>query len=204
MRTRPLFLSTLSLITAITALLGGCGDGSSSSQPPLPDLASPPDLAATTRKDIVDTAVRAGQLTTLVAAAQGAGLESTLRGSGPFTVFAPTDAAFGRLPSFLLTKLVTALYKTELGLILKYHVLASEVRAAAVLGKKQDVVTAAKDVVSGSITTVESSQLTVTVASDKVTLTDSTATAANVVFTDLPGRNGVIHVIDKVLVPPGL
>jgi uncharacterized surface protein with fasciclin (FAS1) repeats len=200
MRTRPLFLSTLSLITAITALLGSCGDGSSSS---LPDLASPPDLAATTRKDIVDTAVRAGQLTTLVAA-QGAGLESTLRGSGPFTVFAPTDAAFGRLPSFLLTKLVTAPYKTELGLILKYHVLASEVRAAAVLGKKQDVVTAAKDVVSGSTTTVESSQLTVTVASDKVTLTDSTATAANVVFTDLPGRNGVIHVIDKVLVPPGL
>ena len=328
MRTHPLFLSTISLLTA---LLGGCGDGSSSSQPPPPDLASPPDLAAATSKDIVDTAVGAGQFTTLVAAVQGAGLESTLRGSGPFTVFAPTDAAFQRLPSFLLTKLVTAPYKTELGLILKYHVLASEVRAAAVLGKKQDVVTAAqaklsvdgsggkvllngtvnvstpdvlakngvihivdgvllpplvdtavgyndgtvkfstlasaiqaaglvdtlnsagpftvfaptdaafaalkaalgdtaynallankakltrvltyhvlagsvyaKDVVSGSVNTVESSKLTGTVAGDKVSLADSTATAANVVFTDLPGRNGVIHVIDKVLVPPGL
>ena len=134
MRPRKLLLLTVSLTSA---LLAGCGDGGNNSPPATTDLATaPPDLGAVTSKDIVDTAVAAGQFSTLITAVQGAGLETTLRGAGPFTVFAPTDAAFQKLPAFLLTKLVSAPYKTELGLILKYHVLSGKVRAADVLGQK--------------------------------------------------------------------
>lgn len=285
---------------------------------------------ASTAKDIVDTAVAAGSFKTLVSAVQAAGLEATLRGPGPLTVFAPSDAAFAKVPDFLLTKLVSAPYKTELGLILEYHVLPGDVKAASVLGKTQEVasvgggklqvdgsngkvvingsanvttadvaasngtihaidsvllptivdtavayddgttkfsslvaaVTAAdlvgtlsgpgpytvfaptdaafaalkaelgdaafnavladkpkltkiltyhvlsstvyaKDVAAGEVTTVESSKLTIATEGG-VKISDSTATAANVVLTDLPNRNGVIHVIDKVLLPPGL
>ncbi|HRI53100.1 MAG TPA: fasciclin domain-containing protein [Pseudomonadota bacterium] len=323
-------LNVLYSLSVSAALLAGCGDPKDD-VPATPDLATAPDLGVSARKDLVDTAIGAGQFTTLVAAVQGAGLEQTLRGPGPFTVFAPTDDAFQKVPAFLLSKLVTPPYKTELGLILKYHVLAGQVKAADVLGKKQDVaslqgaslnvdgsggkvvlngsinvtkpdvlgkngvihvidgvllptlvdtaigyddgtakfstlvaavkaaglvdtlngpgpftifaptdaafaalktalgdaafdallankakltrvltyhVLAAaayqKDIASGAVTTVETGKLNVTVANSKVTIADSTATAANVVFTDVPGRNGVIHVIDKVLIPPGL
>ncbi len=321
-------VSTVLFLSA--ALLLGCGNPKDDASTP-PDLATAPDLGVRARKDIVDTAIGAGQFATLIAAVQGAGLEQTLRGAGPFTVFAPTDAAFQTVPAFLLNKLVTPPYKTELGLILKYHVLAGQVKAADVLGKKQDVASVqgaslnvdgsggkvvlngsinvtkpdvlagngvihvidgvllptlvdtaigyddgavkfstlvaavkaaglvdtlngpgpftifaptdaafaalkaalgdaafnallankaklgrvltyhvlataayAKDVTTGPVTTVETNKLTLTVANGKVTIADSTAAAANVVFTDVPGRNGVIHVIDKVLIPPGL
>lgn len=304
--------------------------GASSGAPAPSNPGSSSDPMA--QKDIVDTAVGAGSFKTLVSAVQGAGLESTLRSTGPFTVFAPTDDAFAKIPGFLLTKLVSAPYKTELGLILKYHVIGGKaVRAADVLGKKQDVATASggnitvdgssnkvvvngianvtkadvtatngvihvidnvmlptivdtavgyddgttkfstlvaavkaaglvetlsgpgpftvfaptdkafedlkaalgeatfnavladkakltkilgyhvlssavysKDVAAGDVGTVEGSKIAVGVSGGNVTLTDSTPNAANVVFTDLPNSNGVIHVIDKVLLPPNL
>ena len=286
---------------------------------------------AATPSDIVGTAIANGNFKTLVGAVQAAGLEATLRSPGPLTVFAPTDAAFEKVPSFLLTKLVSVPYKTELGLILKYHVLSGSVKAADVLGKTSapttalgaklsvdgsggkvvvngtsnvttadvaasngvihvvdgvllptivdtavgyddgttkfatlvtavtaaDLVTTlsgpgtftvfaptdkafanlktalgdtafnailadkaklqkilkyhvlattvfAKDVVAGEVATVEGSKLKVGASGSDVTIGDSTTTAAKVVMTDLPNSNGVIHVIDKVLLPPGL
>ncbi len=334
-------LRTLLVVSASAIVLAACSDENAANpaKPPVPvadagadsapqgDSAPPP--AAT--KDIVDTAVAAGSFKTLVAAVQAAGLESTLRGAGPFTVLAPTDAAFSKLPGFLVTKLTTAPYKTELALVLKYHVVAGKVPASAILGMKLEPAsvegakldidgTGGKVVINGNVTvttpdvaasngvihvidgvllptivdtavgyddgttkfktlvaavtaaglaptlsgpgtftvfapsddafaalkaslgdaafnailadqtklakilkyhvlattvyspqvatstpaTVEGSTLGITVAGGAVTLTDSTTTAANVVFTDIPNRNGVIHVIDKVLIPAGL
>jgi uncharacterized surface protein with fasciclin (FAS1) repeats len=93
--------------------------------------------------DIVDTAVAAGQFKTLVAAVQAAGLESTLRGAGPFTVFAPTDAAFAALPAATVADLLKPENKAKLASILTYHVLASKVPSSAVAGKTVEVATGA-------------------------------------------------------------
>ncbi len=312
--------------TGSPATAGDAGGGGGNDAAATQDTGTPQVKA-----DIVDTAVAAGKFMTLVAAVKAAGLEPTLRGAGPFTVFAPTDDAFAKIPGFLLTKLVTAPYKGELGLILKYHVLSGAVKAADVLNKKQSVatveggkisvdgsggkvvinggvnvttadvlakngvihiidgvllptivdtaigyddgttkfstlvtaVTAAdlvatlsgpgpftvfaptdaafaalkasigdqafaailadkakltkiltyhviaasvfsKDVMAGDVATVEGAKIKIGISGGSVTIGDSTATAANVVLTDLPNSNGVIHVIDKVLLPPGL
>lgn len=168
------------------AVAAGCSDDPVAT--PSPDAGTvTPDAAvdAVTLKDIVDTAVGAGGFTTLVSAVQGAGLEATLRGPGPFTVFAPNDAAFAKVPSFLLSKLVTAPYKGELGLILKYHVLSGSVKAADVLGK-----TSSPDTVLGA-------KLSVNGADNKVVINGST----NVIAADVLASNGVIHAIDSVLLP---
>jgi uncharacterized surface protein with fasciclin (FAS1) repeats len=336
MRSSSLLLSSALGVTV--AFLAACSSDDAVTPTPQPDAGkdsaivadASPDTSA--QKDIVDTAVANGNFKTLVAAVQAAGLEQALRGPGPFTVLAPTDAAFAKVPKFLTDKLLTAPYKTELALILKYHVIQGSQPASALLGKKQDVqnllgakvnidgsggkvlldgtvnvttpdvnasngiihvldgvllptivdtavgyddgkgakfstlvtaVTAAdlgptlagpgtftvfaptdaafenlktalgatafnailadkvklgkilkyhvlstqvfeKDVATSTPATVEGNTLKITVAGGKVTIGDSTSTAANVVFTDLPNRNGVIHVIDKVLLPPGL
>lgn len=168
------------------AVAAGCSDDPVAT--PTSDAGTvTPDAAvdAVTLKDIVDTAVGAGGFTTLVSAVQGAGLEATLRGPGPFTVFAPNDAAFAKVPSFLLSKLVTAPYKGELGLILKYHVLSGSVKAADVLGK-----TSSPDTVLGA-------KLSVNGADNKVVINGST----NVIAADVLASNGVIHAIDSVLLP---
>lgn len=141
--------------------------------------------AAVAAKDIVDTAVGAGSFKTLVAAVQAAGLESTLRGPGPFTVFAPTDTAFGNVPKFLTDKLLTAPYKGELGLILKYHVVSGSVKAADILGKQS------------SPATVAGANLAIDGNGGKVVINKG----VNVTTPDVLASNGVIHVIDGVLLP---
>ncbi len=339
--------SSLALFAALPFALAACGSddpapaavatdtGTAPSDTGMVDTGSPSDTGGgetAAKKDIVDTAVGAGSFKTLVAAVQAAGLEATLRSAGPFTVFAPDDAAFKKsVPDFLLTQLTTAPYKAELALILKYHVLSGSVKAADVLGKKSTpstvlgaklsvdgsggkvminggatvstadigasnglihvidavllptivdtavgyddgttkfstlvtAVTAAdlaptlsgpgtftvfaptdkafadlkaklgdtafaglladkvklgkvlkyhvlgavafgKDVVSGEVATLEGSKIKITVAGGKVTIADTTTSTTNVVLTDLPNSNGVIHVIDKVLVPAGI
>lgn len=187
--TRSLLASACALICL--SLVACSDDDSSTSAPapqpgasnnPNPSTPSTPDQKSA---DIVDTAVGAGQFKTLVAAVQAAGLESTLRGAGPYTVFAPSDAAFAKLPDFLLTKLTQPAYKASLGLILKYHVLSGSVRAADVLGKTQNVATA-----SGAEVAVDGSN-------NKVVINGS----ANVTTPDITASNGVIHVIDTVLLP---
>ena len=140
--------------------------------------------------DIVDTAIAAGDFTTLVAAVQAAGLEETLRGEGPFTVFAPTDEAFAALPAGTLDALL-ADPTGQLTDILTYHVVPGAVLAADVVGLDGQ-----------AVTTVNGATLTVGVADDgTVTLTDAAGNEVTVVATDVEASNGVIHVIDGVLLP---
>lgn len=134
-------------------------------------------------KDVVDTAVGAG-FNTLVAAVKAAGLVETLKGPGPFTVFAPTDEAFAKLPKGTLDNLLKPENKEKLKSILTYHVVAGKVMAADVVKLKK-----AK--------TVEGSEVKITVKDGKV-MVDK----ANVVKTDVKATNGVIHVIDAVIMPP--
>ncbi|MBM3806779.1 MAG: fasciclin domain-containing protein [Acidimicrobiia bacterium] len=132
---------------------------------------------------IVDVAVAAGQFKTLAAALTAAGLVDTLKGAGPFTVFAPTDEAFAKLPKGTVEDLLKPENKAKLTAILTYHVVPGKVMAADVVKVK-----AAKTVQGGSIT--------VNAAGGKVMVD-----AANVVKTDIAASNGVIHVIDSVLIP---
>ena len=139
--------------------------------------------------DIVDTAVGAGSFTTLVTAVQAAGLEETLRGDGPFTVFAPTDDAFAALPAGTLDTLL-ADPEGDLASILTYHVVAGEVMAADVVGMDGE-----------EVTTVNGATFTVAVEGDAVMLVDAAGNEVDVTMTDVAASNGVIHVIDAVLMP---
>lgn len=139
---------------------------------------------AATKKDIVATAEGAGTFTTLVAALNAADLTTTLKGTGPFTVFAPTDAAFAKLPSGTVENLLKPENKAMLQAVLTYHVVAGKVLAADVVK-----LTTAK--------TVQGANVTISVAGSAVKVND-----ANVVQTDIEATNGVIHVIDTVLLPP--
>jgi uncharacterized surface protein with fasciclin (FAS1) repeats len=130
-------------------------------------------------KDIVETAVGAGQFNTLAAALQAAGLVDTLKGAGPFTVFAPTDAAFAKIPKADLDALLKD--KAKLTAVLTYHVVPGKVMA--------------KDVKAGKVKTVQGSELTL------ATTGGVTVDAAKVVQADVVASNGVIHVIDSVVLP---
>jgi uncharacterized surface protein with fasciclin (FAS1) repeats len=132
-------------------------------------------------KDIVDTAVGAGNFTTLAKLLTDAGLIDTLKGAGPFTVFAPTDEAFAKVPKETLDKLGKD--KEMLKKVLTYHVVAGKVLAA--------------DVKPGDVPTVAGPTIKITVDGGKVKVND-----ANVTATDIMASNGVIHVIDSVLLPP--
>lgn len=140
------------------------------------------DMAA--EMDIVDTAVAAGDFGTLAAALGAAGLVETLRGDGPFTVFAPTDAAFAKLPDGTVESLLLPENKDKLTAILTYHVVAGEVLAADVVNLTE-------------ATTVNGSDVAIMVEGGSVMINDATVTA-----TDIMTSNGVIHVIDTVLLPP--
>lgn len=135
------------------------------------------------KADIVDTAVAAGSFTTLVAAVQAAGLEDTLRSEGPFTVFAPTDDAFAALPEGTVENLLKPENKDQLVSILTYHVLPGKVMSADIAGQTLDAAT-----VQGSTAAID--------ATDGVTID-----GANVVQADIKTSNGVIHVIDAVIMP---
>lgn len=130
--------------------------------------------------DIVDTAASAGQFTTLVAALKKADLVDTLKGAGPYTVFAPTDQAFAKLPKGALESLLQD--KEKLTAVLTYHVVPGKVMAA--------------DVKPGSVKTVQGESLTVAKTADGVMVDD-----ARVVKADIAASNGVIHVIDSVVLP---
>ena len=131
-------------------------------------------------KDIVDTAVGAGSFNTLVKAVQAAGLVETLKGPGPFTVFAPTDEAFAKLPAGTLDNLLKD--KDALAKVLTYHVVPGKVMAA--------------DVKPGEAKTVQGQSVKLSAEGGKVMVDGATVTAADVV-----ASNGVIHVIDKVILP---
>jgi uncharacterized surface protein with fasciclin (FAS1) repeats len=136
-------------------------------------------------KDIVDTAVAAGSFNTLAKALQAADLVDTLKGAGPFTVFAPTDEAFAKLPQATLEDLLKPENKAKLRRILTYHVVAGRVMAADVMKLKS------AKAVSGDTIAINANGGTVTVD------------GARVLKTDIKASNGVIHVIDSVILPGG-
>lgn len=146
-------------------------------------------------KDIVDNAAASKDHTTLVAAVKAAGLVDTLKGKGPFTVFAPTNAAFSALPAGTVDGLLKPEKKADLTKVLTYHVLAGKFVAA-------DVVKAIKaGNGTASFDTVAGVKLTAKLVGDKVQLTDAKGGTATVTIADVNQSNGVIHVIDKVLLP---
>lgn len=181
------------LLAALVATVAACSDDDTTpAEPTMGEPSNPPPSSSGGTPGtpagpgtIVDTANAAGNFKTLVSAVQAAGLEETLRGPGPFTVFAPTDDAFNGVPEFLRTKLLSAPYKTELALILKYHVLSASVPASAVLGKTQEVAS------------VQGGKLAVDGSNDKVVINGDT----NVIQADIAASNGTIHAVDKVLLP---
>jgi uncharacterized surface protein with fasciclin (FAS1) repeats len=140
-----------------------------------------PNTAASAQPDIVDTAVAAGQFETLVAAIQAAGLVDALKGEGPYTVFAPTDAAFAALPEGALEGLLVN--PEALAQVLLYHVVEGEVTSADVVNLS-------------SATTLQGQDVHITVEGDTVRIN-----GANVVAVDVAASNGVIHVIDSVILP---
>ena len=147
--------------------------------------------AQTAPGTIVDVASANSTFSTLVTAVKAADLVGTLSGKGPFTVFAPTDAAFAKLPAGTVETLVKPENKATLVNILTYHVVSGTVLAADVV--KLD---------GKPVKTVQGGELTVGVKDGKVTLTDANKGVANVTAVDVKASNGVIHVIDAVLMPP--
>jgi uncharacterized surface protein with fasciclin (FAS1) repeats len=151
--------------------------------------------AAAQKKDIVDVAVGSEAHTTLVAAVKAADLVATLKGTGPFTVFAPTNDAFGKLPAGTVESLVKPESKATLVKILTYHVVAGNLDAAAVLAAIK------KGNGTATLTTVSGGTLKASLENGKVKLTDEKGGSAYVTTTDLKGSNGIIHVIDTVVMP---
>lgn len=169
-------LASLALVLSLAA----CG-GSSTPAAQEPASTTSADEAPAPTADIVDTAVAAGSFTTLVAAVQAAGLVDTLKGEGPFTVFAPTDEAFAKLPAGTVEALLAD--PAALTAVLTYHVVPGKVTADAVVSLT-------------SATTVQGADIAID-ASSGVKIND-----AQVIQADVMATNGVIHVIDTVLLPP--
>jgi uncharacterized surface protein with fasciclin (FAS1) repeats len=189
---------TIPVVAALTLSLGlaACGsDDSTDEATPAETTSSAPATTEATEEaagdDIVDTAVAAGDFTTLATALEAAGLVETLKGDGPFTVFAPTDDAFAALPEGTVDTLLED-PQGDLTDILTYHVVDGQVMAADVVGLDGQ-----------EVETLQGASFTVNVDGDTVTLTDAAGNTVNVTQTDVEASNGVIHVIDGVLMPTG-
>jgi uncharacterized surface protein with fasciclin (FAS1) repeats len=190
---------------ALTAVVGltaaACSDDDSSdaaaseateetaanSTPAAEDMPTDTEGDAATDATIVDIAASNPDFSTLVSAVEAAGLAETLAGPGPLTVFAPTNDAFAKLPAGTVESLLEPANKDQLAGILTYHVVPAEVMAA--------------DVTAGDVSTVNGAAFSVSTEGG-VVITDGQGGTANVVQTDIVASNGVIHVIDAVLLPP--
>jgi uncharacterized surface protein with fasciclin (FAS1) repeats len=173
---------------AVAALtISGCAAAEEVIEEPavIEEITPAPEPEEESLGDIVDVAVAAGSFNTLAAALTAAGLIDTLKGDGPFTVFAPTDEAFAALPEGLVDALLLEENRDILIQILTYHVVAGSVYST--------------DVTTGDVPSLEGSNISITV-NGGVVLNGS----ANVIAVDVEASNGVIHVIDAVILPPGL
>jgi uncharacterized surface protein with fasciclin (FAS1) repeats len=195
--TRAIRLSALTCIAISGALvLGACSSDSDSSDASadespassVSDTAMASETEPMSDQTIVEVASANPDFSTLVSAVQAAGLAETLSGPGPFTVFAPTNEAFAALPAGTLDSLLLPENKQQLADILTYHVVSGKVMA--------------EDVTAGAVKTVNGADFTVGVEGSDVVITDGQGNQAKVVATDVPASNGVIHVIDAVLLPP--
>ncbi len=165
-----------------TSLLA-CNSAETKTEPTAEVVKEEPMAPAPAAKDVVDIAIGSTDHTTLVAAVTAAGLVETLKGAGPFTIFAPTNAAFAALPAGTVDMLLKPENKDKLSNILTYHVVSGSVKAA--------------DLTDGQkIKTLQGEDLTVSIKDGKVMINGATVTTA-----DLEGSNGVVHVIDGVLMP---
>ncbi len=153
------------------------------------------NVTAQNTSDIVDVAVASEAHTTLVAAVKAADLVATLKSKGPFTVFAPTNDAFAKLPAGTVETLLKPENKAKLASILTYHVVAGTLDAKAVMAAIK------KGKGKAALTTVAGGKLTASVENGKVIITDEMGGKATVTATDLKASNGIIHVLDSVLLP---
>lgn len=153
------------------------------------------NVTAQNTSDIVDVAVASEAHTTLVAAVKAADLVATLKSKGPFTVFAPTNDAFAKLPAGTVETLLKPENKAKLASILTYHVVAGTLDAKAVMAAIK------KGKGKAALTTVAGEKLTASVENGKVIITDEMGGKATVTATDLKASNGIIHVLDSVLLP---
>jgi transforming growth factor-beta-induced protein len=179
--------SMFAMLLVVASLVMAACAPAATPEPPTPQPTAMPEPTATPEpvlKDIVDTAVSDGRFTTLVAAVQAAELVDTLKGEGPFTVFAPTDDAFAALPAGTLDELLKPENKQKLTDILLYHVVSGKVMAADVTALTSASTVLGKDVAI------------------KVDMGNVYINEAKVIITDIETSNGVIHVIDSVLLPP--
>lgn len=176
------------LVVAAALVLSACAPAATSTptQPPMPTATPVSPTATPAPKTIVDIAVADGRFSTLVTAVQAAGLVETLSGEGPFTVFAPTDDAFAKLPKETLENLLKPENKDQLVKVLTYHVVPGKVMASDVV-KLSEAQTAAGEPIA------------IKVEGNKVFVND-----AQVILTDIEASNGVIHVIDAVILPPSM
>jgi uncharacterized surface protein with fasciclin (FAS1) repeats len=182
MKQSPIYAVAVALMIFATACAPVATPAAAPAAEPTATAAAEAEAPAATA-DIVDTAIAAGSFTTLVAAVEAAGLVETLKGEGPFTVFAPTDDAFAAIPAETLTALL-ADPSGDLTQILLYHVVPGKVMAA--------------DVTDGlEAATVQGAPVTFSIADGVVKINDAT-----IVTTDIETSNGVIHVIDAVIMPP--
>lgn len=187
MRKSRKFIMVIAAFASLSLVAAACSsdDSSTTSSPAAATETESPAMATETITDIV-----AGNedFSTLLAAVTAADLGDTLAGEGPYTVFAPTNEAFAALPASTLKSLLKPANQDQLAAILTYHVVPGEVMAA--------------DVTDGEVTTVNGATFTVDTMGGGVTITDGQGNSAEVTSTDIVASNGVIHVIDAVLLPP--
>lgn len=193
MRRAPILIATVATSALLLAACGGddsSGSTSTSTSSPAPqESSSAAEEEMASAETITDIVAANPDFSTLLTAVQAAGLDETLAGDGPFTVFAPTDEAFAKLPAGTLDTLLDPANKEQLTAILTYHVVPAEVMAA--------------DVQAGEVTTVNGEPFTVALEDGGVEITDGQGNTATVTATDIVASNGVIHVIDSVLQPAG-
>jgi uncharacterized surface protein with fasciclin (FAS1) repeats len=169
---------------AAVAVAAALGVGALSS----PAAAGNDEMSSSSRKQAISAIVKkTDDFSTLEAAVKAAGLTKTLKGEGPFTVFAPTDEAFAKIPQDQLNALLAD--KAALTNVLTYHVLGSKVPSSALQPSQE-------------VTALNSEPFTITVEDGKATITDGQGNVLNIVKTDVKARNGIIHVIDAVMLPP--
>lgn len=189
MKKIPLMLASVAALS-----LAACADEPADTDT-MADESAMTDAMTAEVGTIVDVAAGNPDFTTLVAAVTAADLGETLSGEGPFTVFAPTEAAFGKLPEGTVEELVKPESKELLTGILTYHVVSGDVSAEALTALITD------NDGSAELTTVNGGALTAAVVDGNVVLTDAAGGTATVTATDVPASNGVIHVIDTVVMP---
>jgi uncharacterized surface protein with fasciclin (FAS1) repeats len=191
---------TIGLASLALAACSAPADNAANADTMVPDEtaaapAEPMGAEAPASQNIVALAQGNADLSTLVTAVTAAGLDETLSGPGPFTVFAPTNAAFAKVDKATLEGLLKPEAKDKLGAILKYHVVAGNVKAADVVKLIKDGGGKAK------VKTVAGGELTATMDGDKVILTDAKGGKSTITATDIAASNGVVHTIDTVVMP---